>query len=127
MAKKEEVVDTESTEQTEAHSLSFDYEGTTYTMEFNRRTVEFMERQKGINIVGLITGTKIEMTALPEIFRCSLMMHHPKMKESTADGLFALMSDKTELFNALIELIARAVNTTYEEPQEGKAISWSRH
>lgn len=104
--------------------ISFEYNGTTYTMEFNRKTAALAERQYGFSLSELQSG---KLSYLPDLFKCSLMMHHPKMKENTADNLYNLMDDKYGLMMALVELYANGVNSLLDSPEEGKAISWTQH
>ena len=114
---------------TEANELSyidFEWEGSTYTMEFNRRSTEVLEKRLGVNIASTLSGD-VEVTDLPNIFAASLLMHHPNMKPSTIETLYSLMGDKQGLMAALVELLANTVNSVFEEPEEGKAISWNRH
>ena len=106
--------------------LTFDYNGTTYTMEFNRRSVEVLEKNFGMSVSKALNGD-INMSDLPNVFRCSLLMHHPRMKQQTVDMLYDQMGNKTDLMSALLELVAVAANSLFEEPEEGKAISWTRH
>lgn len=105
---------------------SFEYMGTVYTMEFNRKTATILERNFGVNIAKTLAGD-VNITDLPVVFQVSLMMHHPKMKQETAIELFDLMGDRQGLLKVLAELLANTVMTMFEEPEEGKAISWTQH
>ncbi len=116
----------QETEQKMLEYLTFEYNGTTYTMEFNRKALEVLEKQFGISVAALLRG-EINVSDLPNIFRCSLLMHHPRMKQTTVDMLFGMLGDKAELTTALVELAGVAANSIFEEPEEGKAISWTRH
>ena len=106
--------------------LTFEYNGTTYTMEYSRKALEVLEKQFGVSVAAALRG-EINVSDLPNIFRCSLLMHHPRMKQTTVEMLFDMMGDKTELATALVELMAVVANSIFEEPEEGKAISWTRH
>lgn len=107
--------------------VTFEWNGTEYTMEFNRRTAEFVERELGVNVLDILQSGDVRLTDLPQLFRASLLMHHSKMKAETADAIFECMGDKLSLMTVLIELLSVAVNAIYEEPEEGKAITWTRH
>lgn len=106
-------------------SIGFNWNGTEYTLEFNRRSIELLEKQYGMNIAKTMSG-EVEISDLPSMFRAALMMHHRNMKAETADMLYGLMADKEGLMAALIEMLAGAVTSIFEEPDEGKAISWTK-
>lgn len=107
-------------------TIEFEWEGTTYTMEFNRKSAEVLERKFDINVAEMITMGTVRLTDLPVLFSVAFMMHHPNMKQSTVDTLYTYMTDKQSLMAALIEMLATAVMDVFEEPEEGKAISWTR-
>lgn len=109
-----------------AKYLTFDYHGTTYTMEYNRRSVEVLQKQLGVDVTELVKGN-VNILDLPAMFRCSLILHHPNMKQETVDMLFAAMGDRAGLLRALSEMILGTVNTLYEEPKSGNVISWTQH
>lgn len=106
--------------------VDFEWNGTTYTMEFNRRTAALLERNFGVNIVKMFNG-EVNFMDLPTIFRVSLMMHHPRMKQEVADEIYENLADKQGLMTVLIEMLSYTVMSVFEAPEEGKAISWTRH
>lgn len=98
-----------------------DYEGTEYTIEFNRRTAAMAEKM-GFSLGEAQDG---KLSQLPDLFYCGFMMHHPKMRRSTADEIFDLVGDKGELLGLLLELYAETVNSLFEtKAEEGKALTW---
>ena len=107
-------------------AISFTWEGSEYTLEYNRASAELLEKKLGINIVKMVSGGDIRITDLPVLFRVALMMHHPDMKASTANALYDLLSNKDDLYLALVEMLAATISDIFEEPEEGKAISWTR-
>lgn len=122
--KAEEAIEEVEEKSSDLRFVQFEYNGCVYTMEFNRRSVEVAEQRFGISITELQSG---KMAYLPGLFQCSLLMHHPHMKQSTVDMLFNRMENKLDLMMCLMELYANAINSMFEEPEEGKAISWTRH
>lgn len=128
MAKEVEDTQEETTEtgSEKLNYISFVYEGSTFTLEYNRETIELLERHFGVNIAKMLDGN-IEITALPVMFLCALKMHHPKIKQSTVNKLYDLMDNKMDLYLALLELISNGINETFASSDEGNAISWSRH
>lgn len=106
--------------------IDFEYNGSTYIMEFNRRTLEVLENQMGVNVAETIRGN-VKITDLPKIFKCSLLMHHARMNPGVSDALYGMMPNKGELLPALVELMAVAANSVFEESEEGKVTGWKRH
>lgn len=121
---------TEETQATQAEKpleyIDFEYNGSTYIMEFSRRTLEVLENQMGVNVAETIRGN-VKITDLPKIFKCSLLMHHARMNPGVSDMLYEMMPNKGELLPALVELMAVAANSVFEEPEEGKVTGWKRH
>lgn len=105
--------------------IIFDYQGTTYTLEFNRRTASLAEMQYGINLLDT-KGSSFSITQSPDLFYCALLMHHPRIRRDVSDGIYDCLADKAELVGALLELLFETVSTVIEEPDEGNAISWKR-
>lgn len=83
----------------------FESEGTEYTMEFDRETVERSERLLGIKPQ---TVTEYSVLNAKALFHASLLKHHPKMKASTVDRLFAAQGDKQDMYADLVEMYAEA-------------------
>lgn len=106
-------------------TIRFEWEGTEYVIEFNRASVELLERKFGMNVMKMLSEGEARLTDLPVLFQVGLMMHHPNMKKSTAEGILSLVSGKDELYGELMRLVALAANDIFVEPDEGKAISWS--
>lgn len=128
MAKNNETETTTETVETEAdfHCIDFVWHGSTYTMEFNRRTAQYVEERLEINVAKMFNEHTIPLTKMPQFFYASMMMHHPNMKVETAEAIYQELGDKFELMQALIGLYSTAINSLFEEPEEGKAITWTR-
>jgi len=58
-------------------------DGTEYTLEFSRKTVEFAEKQ-GFSIDNL---TEQMMVRVPELFYYAFRMHHPTMTRTQTDKI----------------------------------------
>lgn len=106
--------------------ITFDWNGTDYTMEFNRATVKVAEQRYGITM-GSFNGD-LKLSMLPDLFYCSLLMHHPNIKHQTADAMFDLMEDKQALLMALYELFSAPIGAILADPdgEEGKVIRWKK-
>ena len=105
-----------------ASRIELAYEGTTYTMEFDRSTVLETEKAFGLSIRDVQNGS---LSAFDALFRGSFMKHHPKMKPSTMDAIMERMPNKGELYAALVGMYSDSIDSLLSEPEEGKAISWA--
>lgn len=84
-------------------------DGTEYTLEFNRKTVDFAERR----------GFKLDdvgdymMVKVPELFFYAFMMHHPYItKKQTDEILFEkLKGINDEVLRRLTELFTQGYDT----------------
>ena len=103
--------------------ITFDYEGTKYTLEFNRQTAVIAETQFDINIT---SDHGFGLSQAPDLFYCSLLMHHPNIKRNVADGIYDLMGDKVDLIRGLIGLLTDTLRGIVEDPAEGNVIGWKR-
>lgn len=125
MAAKKTEPKTEEEEQQEAiegaKPICFSYDGTDYTLEFNRSSVRLLESRYDFSIDDL---ERSKTSKLPDLFYCSFMWHHPDTKRSRADEIFAKMADKGALLTRLVTLFYKTVNETMGEPSKGEAISW---
>lgn len=95
------------------------YEGTDYTMEFDRSTVMQTEEQLGLSMDDLKTPS---ITTRMKLFYGSLLKHHPRIKSATVDKLYEGQPDKGGLFIDLMEMYSDAYLTLIEDPAEGKAL-----
>ena len=102
--------------------LKFTYEGTEYTLEFTRKSIENME--KSGFVVGDIT-TK-PMTVLPALFAGAFLAHHRFVKQDVIDKIFAKLTNKTELIGKLAEMYNEPIMTLIDEPEEAEGnLDWT--
>ncbi len=101
-------------------AYEFEYNGTTYTMEFDRDTVRAAEAAFGFDVSNV---TKPSTTNMENLFHASLLKHHPNIKPSTVDMLYAPQDDKVGLFQDLVAMYMETVGTLLVEADEGKAVS----
>ena len=109
------------TTQEEISRITFDYEGTEYTMEFDRDTVAQTEKVFDITIGDVRDG---KIGAFEGLFYGAFLKHHPNMKPATVENFMRLMPDKMSLFRNLAIMYMNCVNTLLEDPEPGKAIGW---
>ena len=105
-----------------AKTLSINYEGTVYTLEFTRRSIENMERQ-GFNIDEVRTKP---LTVLPAFFRGAFLAHHPRLSRDIVDKIYEGLPNKEGLLDKLSEMYAEPIEALFAEPDEGgeKNVTW---
>ena len=99
--------------------LKFKYNGTEYTLEFTRRTVEQMERE---GFVADDVKTK-PMTTLPTLFAGAFKAHHRFVKPEVIDDIFSKMTNKADLIGRLAEMYNEPLMALIDEPDASYA--WS--
>lgn len=104
-----------------AKTITIKYEGTEYTLEFTRRSIEAMERQ------GFVIGdikTK-PMTTLPTLFAGAFLAHHRFIKRDVVDAIFEKLPDKEKFLEKLAEMYAEPLETLMDEPEESEGnLTW---
>ena len=103
--------------------LKFSYNGTEYTLEFTRRTVEQMERE---GFVAEEVKTK-PMTMLPTLFAGAFKAHHRFVKPDVIDEIFSKMTNKTDLIGRLAEMYNEPLAALVDEPAESSGnVTWTQ-
>lgn len=103
--------------------LNFNYNGTDYTLEFTRRTVEQMERE---GFVADDIKTK-PMTMLPTLFAGAFKAHHRLVKREVIDAIYDKMTDKAGLIAALAAMYNEPLLALLEEPTESSEnLTWTQ-
>ncbi|WP_165170697.1 DUF5055 domain-containing protein [Adlercreutzia sp. ZJ242] len=105
-----------------ATKITFEWNGTEYTMEFDRDTVAQTEKVFDVSMAEVNAG---KITAMTGLFYGSFLKHHPNIKASTLDAILNLMPDKVKLFRTLTAMYIVCVNSLLEDSDEGKTISWT--
>jgi hypothetical protein len=103
--------------------LTFKYNGTEYTLEFTRRTVEQMERE------GFVADDlKIKpMTMLPTLFAGAFKAHHRFVKPEVIDDIFAKLTNKGDLIGRLAEMYNEPIAALIDEPVESSEnLTWTQ-
>lgn len=98
-------------------SITINWNGSDYTMEFNRKSVVALEGV-GFSLNEIVTKPN---TMIPLLVQGAFYMHHPNMKQETAMKIFADQSDKVGLIGALREMFVEPTNSLLDEPDEEKA------
>lgn len=90
--------------------IEFNYNDKKFVLEYNRKAVEYMERQ------GFVVGelSQKPMLMLPMAFAGLFFKNHKNIKQSEIDEIYDKFKDKS----ALIETIAEMLNETYSTLQD---------
>lgn len=102
--------------------LNFKYNGTEYTLEFTRRTVEQMERE------GFVADdVKVKpMTTLPTLFAGAFKANHRFVKREVIDEIYSKMTNKGELISKLAEMYNEPLLALLDEPVESSEnLTWT--
>lgn len=98
-----------------------DGDGQKYTLEFNRRSVEQMERS------GFVASdvTEKPMTILPTLFAGAFAKNHRKVKRETIDAIFNRTKNKQDLISKLAEMYNEPIEALLDEPEDGEGnVTW---
>ena len=105
----------------ENKKLSFNFEGTRYTLSFNKRTVRLLSQN----------GFKPDMIhdqpalGIPMLFKGAFLAENHWVKDDVKDKIYASLTNKSELINKLVEMYVEPINDLFEEPEdEAKKVTW---
>ena len=112
MAAKENVTNVTENEKDFSRVVVRDKAGTRYTLEFNRKVVESMERR----------GFKLDMdfpnSNIKELWRGAFQMHHRGMMPERIDKIWDDQKKKDDLLGVLVKLYMRPLETLMAEPDD---------
>lgn len=80
--------------------ITFEHNGSTYTLEFNRAAMIALENDG----VVLKKAEEMPITTIYKFFKAALVKHHPKMTEQMAQELFEEQGDLFELMSDLSDM-----------------------
>lgn len=98
-----------------AKQIRLTFEGTTYTLEFNRNAIRKMERN------GFVAADieRKPATVLPELFAGAFIMHQPYMKRDKIDAIFEKTTNRAKLVELLGTMYNEPIEAMLDEPEEG--------
>ena len=103
--------------------LNFSYNGTEYTLEFTRKSVEQMERE---GFVADDLKTK-PLTTLPTLFAGAFKAHHKYVKREVIDEIYSKMTNKADLIGKLAEMYNEPIMALIDEPTESaENLTWTQ-
>lgn len=104
-------------------SISFEYEGKEYTLEFNRKSVERMER------MGFIAEeiTQKPLTSLPMLFHGAFYMHHKGVTRDLTDKILESVEKVSDLIGKLAEMYNEPIMALIgdEDNSKAKNVKWA--
>ena len=103
--------------------LNFEYNGTAYTLEFTRRTVEQMERE------GFVADDlRVKpMIMLPALFAGAFKAHHKFVKPAVIDDIYSKMTNKGDLIAKLAEMYNETLAALFDEPEQSpENLTWTQ-
>ena len=103
--------------------LNFKYNGTEYTLEFTRKSVEQMEKE---GFVADDLKSK-PMTMLPTLFAGAFKAHHRYVKREVIDEIYSKMTNKADLIGKLAEMYNEPLMALIDEPAESaENLTWTQ-
>ena len=102
-------------------TITFSYKGKDYTLEFDRKQVERMERS-GFSIQNFDNAT---ITSTYQLFNGAFQKHHRNIKSELTEEMFRKLTKRDELIKQLAEMYVEPIAALYDEPDEGdETIDW---
>lgn len=100
--------------------IKLKYEGQEYQLEFDRATVELLEKM-GFSLQGF---TENIATMQPLLFRAAFFKHHRYTKDLNYEKMWNSVKQKKKLIDALINMVAETYQTLMvdEDVEEGNDI-----
>lgn len=102
-------------------TITVELDGTQYTLEYNRYSVEQLEKQ-GVTIEDI---QKTPLSTLPKLFAGAFIARHRFVKPAVVDEIFSRMGDKEQLLVKLAEMYSEPIETLLSEPSEKEKLNWS--
>lgn len=99
--------------------IEFNYKGTDYILEYNRKAIEYIERQ-GFSISELASKP---MLMLPMAFSGLFFKNHKNARKSEIDEIYDNIKNKDKLIETIADMLNEAYSTLQEDNQEGN-IDW---
>ena len=101
--------------------IKFTYKDQDYILEYTRRTIKAME-SNGFNINDIDTKP---MVTIPALFKGAFLSKHRFVKDELVDEIYKQISHKDELVEALMDMYADAIQSLFDEPEEGN-LEWTK-
>ena len=95
-------------------NVKFTYDGNEYVLEFNRKSVEMLERR------GFVAEDflKAPLTNLPILFNGAFQMHHKGMTLEKTNKILATLKDTSGLIGKLAEMYNEPISALIDDTDE---------
>lgn len=104
-----------------AKQIVLKHEGKEYTLEFNRKSIQAMERS---GFIFSEIGDKIA-TTLPVLFEGAFYVHHRFLDKRVINEMYDRITNKEEFLLRLTEMYKEPLVALMEEPEESEGnIEW---
>lgn len=104
-----------------AKTISFDYKGTKYTLEFTRASIRALENQ-GFKLSDIEDKP---MSTLPTLFAGAFYAHHRFIKPTVIEEIFDIMPDKMDLITKLGEMYNEPLEALIDDPEDNEGnLNW---
>jgi len=103
-----------------AQTISFEFEGKEYILEYTRRSVETMERQ---GFVAADIASK-PMTTIPALFAGAFIAHHRSTRRDVIDRIFGKLGNKDKLIETLAGMYNETLETLMNDDEDEGNVSW---
>lgn len=104
-----------------AKTISFDYKGTKYTLEFTRASIRALENQ-GFKLSDIEDKP---MSTLPTLFAGAFYAHHRFIKPAVIEEIFDIMPDKMDLITKLGEMYNEPIEALVDDPEDNEGnLNW---
>lgn len=102
--------------------LSFEAEGTRYTLAFTRQTVKAMTN----NGFTLDMVTSKPIIGVQMLFRGAFLANHKWVKDDVKDRIYDHIKNRADLITKLMEMYSAVINSMFEDTDEDdeKKVEW---
>lgn len=101
--------------------IEFNYNGKDYTLEYNRKSVAFIEEQ-GFQISEL---AKKPMLMLPLAFEGLFFKNHKYTKKAEIEEIYDKFNDKDKLISTIADMLNETYSTLHEDSEDNQGnIEW---
>lgn len=101
-------------------TITFEWDGMDYTLEYTRSSIKQMEAN-GFNIQTV--GDK-PMTMLPMLFEGAFIARHKFTKPKVIHEIYDAMNDKQGLIGKLVEMYNECLESLLDDPKQGN-LTWA--
>ena len=104
-----------------AKTLTIKYNGSEYTLEYTRKSIEIMEK-RGFKITDVQDKP---VSTLPALFAGAFLAHHKFVKSDVIDDIFSKLTKREELLSKLAEMYNEPILAMMDEPEESEGnLDW---